>query len=174
MTYFFHIICPMICLVPKYQNAFLPEASFGHCRYLLVCACVCVRVSQACPCNNSLTHQARTTTCGQKMQNNLVKLPIVLQTSKVWYCLWIRAELCLDPGCEHRGMHAWYANSTNQNTCFGWLVEFGRWKFGMAKHPDLRACVTRYLVSCWHWISNTGAPPKLQGKIWDCNQKIDM
>ena len=46
-------------------------------------------------------------------------IAIDLITSKVRYCLWITAEPCLHLGCEYRGMHVWYANSTNQSTCFG-------------------------------------------------------
>ena len=38
---------------------------------------------------------------------------------------------------------------------------------------DLRVCVTRYLVPCSQRISNTGATPKLQGKIWYRNPRTD-
>ena len=64
---------------------FLPKASFGL-RVLSSPACVCVSVcvcesvcqSLACLCNNSGPVQARITKFGSKMQNTLVKVPIVL------------------------------------------------------------------------------------------------
>ena len=57
---------------------FLPEASFGlRVLSLPASVCVCVRQPQACPCHKSPRIQARTTKFGQKVQNNLVKVPIV-------------------------------------------------------------------------------------------------
>ena len=45
-------------------------------------------------------------------------------------------------------------------------------------HRDPHACATRYLIS-WHlWDFKTskhrGVPPKLQGRIWDCNLTNDI
>ena len=49
-------------------------------------ASVCLSVCQprACPCNNSSPLQARTTKLGQKMQNTLVKIPIVFGVDWPW------------------------------------------------------------------------------------------
>ena len=61
-----------------------PTLGFGYCLCLClsVCVCVsicvCVRQTRACPRHNSSRVQSRTTKFGQKMQNNLVKVPIVL------------------------------------------------------------------------------------------------
>ena len=73
------------------QGPFLPEASFGL-RVLslpasgCVCPSVCLSVCQslACPRDNSGPVQARITKFGPKMQNTLVKVPIVLWTDRTW------------------------------------------------------------------------------------------
>ena len=70
---------------------FLPEASFGlrvlslpASVCLCVSVCVCVRQPRACPRHKSPRIQARTTKFGQKVQNNLVKVPIVLGGDWPW------------------------------------------------------------------------------------------
>ena len=68
------------------KNAeFLSEATFGI-RVLPLpvsvcvcpCVCPCARQPRACPRDNSPPMQARTTKCGQTMQNSLFKVPIIL------------------------------------------------------------------------------------------------
>ena len=51
------------------------------------CPCPSVRLSirhQVCPCNNSSPVQARITKFGPKMQNTLIKVPIVLRGNQPW------------------------------------------------------------------------------------------
>ena len=76
-------VCPSVC------HTFLPEASFGLRVLSLpasVCMCVCQSVCQslACPRDNSGPVQARITKFGPKVQNNLVKVPIVLWNDRPW------------------------------------------------------------------------------------------
>ena len=65
-----------------------PVLAFGYCRCLrlsvCVSVCVCVRQPQACPRHKSPRVQARTTKFGQKVQNNLVKVPIVFGGGGDW------------------------------------------------------------------------------------------
>ena len=68
---------------------FLPEASFGFRVLSLpasVCLCVCVSLCQslACPCDNSGPVQASITKFGPKVQNNLLKVSIVLWSDHPW------------------------------------------------------------------------------------------
>ena len=61
-----------------------PVLAFGYCRCLRLSVCVCVRQPRACPHHNSSRVQARTTKFEQKMQNNLVKVTIVLGGDWPW------------------------------------------------------------------------------------------
>ena len=61
-----------------------PVLAFGYCRCLRLSVCVSVRQPRACPHHNSSRVQARTTKFGQKMQNNFVKVPIVLGGDWPW------------------------------------------------------------------------------------------
>ena len=65
-----------------------PVLAFGYCRCLrlsvCVSVCVCVRQPRACPRHKSPRVQARTTKFGQKVQNNLVKVPVVLGGDWPW------------------------------------------------------------------------------------------
>ena len=54
------------------------------CLSVWVSVCVCVRQPRACPRHKSRRVQARTTKFGQKVQNNLVKVPIVLGGDWHW------------------------------------------------------------------------------------------
>ena len=62
------------------RGQFWPSGIVVACVCLSVCVsvCVCVRQPRACPRHKSRRVQARTTKFGQKVQNNLVKVPIVL------------------------------------------------------------------------------------------------
>ena len=68
---------------------FLPEASFGL-RVLslpasvYVCVCLCVN-HLLCPRDNWRPVQARITKFGPKMQNTLVKVPVVLWSDRPWH-----------------------------------------------------------------------------------------
>ena len=60
-----------------------PVLASGYCR----CPCPSARPSvrhQVCPCDNSSPVQARITKFGSKMQNTLVKVPIVLGGNQPW------------------------------------------------------------------------------------------
>ena len=75
-------------LQTTFSNAFLPEASFDLRVLSLpasVCASVCQSVCQslACPHDNSGPVQVRITKFGPKVQNNLVKVPIVLWSDQL-------------------------------------------------------------------------------------------
>ena len=61
-----------------------PVLAFGYCRCLRLSVCVCVRQPRACPRHKSPRVRARTTKFGQKVQNNLVKVPIVLGGDWPW------------------------------------------------------------------------------------------
>ena len=63
-----------------------PVLAFGYCRCLRLCVCLCLSVckSLACPRDNSGPVQARITKFEPKMQNTLVKVPIVLWTDRPW------------------------------------------------------------------------------------------
>ena len=66
-----------------------PVLAFGYCRCLRLSVCcvsvrVFVRQPRACPRHKSSRVQARTTKFGQKVQNNLVKVPIVLGGNWPW------------------------------------------------------------------------------------------
>ena len=54
-------------------------SGYCHCLRLSVClsVCLCVRQPRVCPCLKSSSVQARTTKFWQKVQNNLIKVPIV-------------------------------------------------------------------------------------------------
>ena len=71
------------------RGQFWPSGIVVACVCLSVCVsvCVCVRQPWACPRHKSPRVQARTTKFGQKVQNNLVKVPIVLGTFKVKFNL---------------------------------------------------------------------------------------
>ena len=62
------------------RGQFWPSGIVVACVCLSVCVsvCVCVRQPRACPRHKSPRVQATTTKFGQKVQNNLVKVPIVL------------------------------------------------------------------------------------------------
>ena len=62
------------------RGQFWPSGIVIACVCLSVCVsvCVCVRQPRNCPRHNSPRVQARTTKFGQKVHNNLVKVPIVL------------------------------------------------------------------------------------------------
>ena len=68
------------------RGQFWPSGIVVACVCLSVCAsvCVCVRQPWACPCHKSPRVQARTTKFGQKVQNNLVKVPIVFGGDCPW------------------------------------------------------------------------------------------
>ena len=68
------------------QGQFWPSGIVVACVCLSVCVsvCVCVRQPRACPRHKSRRVQARTTKFGQKVQNNLVKVPIVLGGDWPW------------------------------------------------------------------------------------------
>ena len=61
-----------------------PVLAFGYCRCLRLSVCVCVRQPRACPRHKSSRVQTRTTKFRQKVQNNLVKVPIVLRGNWPW------------------------------------------------------------------------------------------
>ena len=73
-----------------------PVLAFRYCRYLhlsvclsvrlyeCVCVCLCVHQPRPCPHDNSSRVEARTTKFGQKMQNNLLMVPIVLGSDWPW------------------------------------------------------------------------------------------
>ena len=68
------------------RGQFWPSGIVVACVCLSVCVsvCVCVRQPRACPRHKSRRVQARTTKFGQKVQNNLVKVPIVLGGDWPW------------------------------------------------------------------------------------------
>ena len=68
------------------RGQFWPSGIVVACVCLSVCVsvCVCVRQPWACPCHKSPRVQARTTKFGQKVQNNLVKVPIVFGGDCRW------------------------------------------------------------------------------------------
>ena len=60
-----------------------PVLASGYCRF----PCPSIRPSvrhQVCPCDNSSTVQARITKFGPQVENNLVKIPIVLWDNWPW------------------------------------------------------------------------------------------
>ena len=63
-----------------------PVLAFGYCRCLRLCVCVRQSVCQslACPRDNSGPVQARNTKFRSHVQNNLVKVPIVLWSNWPW------------------------------------------------------------------------------------------
>ena len=61
-----------------------PVLAFGYCRCLRLCLCQSVCQSLACPHDISRPVQARITKFGPKVQNNLVKVPIVLWSDRPW------------------------------------------------------------------------------------------
>ena len=68
------------------RGQFWPSGIVVACVCLSVCVsvCVCVRQPRACPRHKSSRVQARTTKFGQKVQNNLFKVPIVLGGNWPW------------------------------------------------------------------------------------------
>ena len=58
--------------------------TFGYCRCLLLCVCQSVCQLLACPRDNSGSVQARITKFGPKVQNYLVKVPVVLWSYPSW------------------------------------------------------------------------------------------
>ena len=78
-SFFFRHFCPF------YLRPVL-ALSYCHCLYLCVCVSVSVCQTRFCPCDNSSPVQARTTKFGQKwkMQNTLIKIPIVLGVDGSW------------------------------------------------------------------------------------------
>ena len=68
------------------RGQFWPSGIVVACVCLSVCVsvCVCVRQPRACPGHKSPRVQARTTKFGQKVQNNLVKVPIVFGCDWPW------------------------------------------------------------------------------------------
>ena len=68
------------------RGQFWPSGIVVACVCLSVCVSVfvCVRQPRACPRHKSRRVQARTTKFGQKVQNNLVKVPIVLGGDWPW------------------------------------------------------------------------------------------
>ena len=70
----------------KYYTNYFTRGQFWPSAIVVACVCVCVSVcvcqsmcqSLACPRDNSGPVQARITKFGPKMQNTLVKVPIVL------------------------------------------------------------------------------------------------
>ena len=72
------------------RGQFWPSGIVVACVCLSVCVsvCVCVRQPRACPRHKSPRVQARTTKFGQKVQNNLVKVPIVLGGDWPWPSRW--------------------------------------------------------------------------------------
>ena len=68
------------------RGQFWPSGIVVACVCLSVCVsvCVCVRQPRACPRHKSPRVQARTTKFRQKVQNNLVKVPIVLGGDWPW------------------------------------------------------------------------------------------
>ena len=68
------------------RGQFWPSGIVVACVCLSVCVsvCVCVRQPRACPRHKSPRFQARTTKFGQKVQNNLVKVPIVFGGNWPW------------------------------------------------------------------------------------------
>ena len=65
-----------------------PVLAFGYCcclhLYIYVHVSVCVYQSLACPHDNSGPVQARITKFGLKLQNTLVKVPIVFGSNQPW------------------------------------------------------------------------------------------
>ena len=72
------------------RGQFWPSGIVVACVCLSVCVSVCVYVHQprACPRHKSPRVQARTTKFGQKVQNNLVKVPIILGGNWPWPSRW--------------------------------------------------------------------------------------
>ena len=68
------------------RGQFWPSGIVIACVCLFVCVSVrvCVRQPRACPRPKSWRVQARTTKFGQKVQSNLVKVPIVLGGNWPW------------------------------------------------------------------------------------------
>ena len=68
------------------RGQFWPSGIVVACVCLSVCVsvCVCVRQSRACPCHKSSRVQASTIKFGQKVQKNLVKVPIVFGGDWSW------------------------------------------------------------------------------------------
>ena len=74
------------------EAVLLPEASFrlrvlslpaSVCLCVCVSVCVCVRQPRACPRHKSSHIQARNAKFGQKVQNNLLMVPIVLEVDRL-------------------------------------------------------------------------------------------
>ena len=82
----FHLIKYLLTTFIFTRGQFWPSGIVVACVCLSVCVsvCVCVRQPRACPCHKSRRVQARTTKFGQKVQNNLVKVPIVLGGDWPW------------------------------------------------------------------------------------------
>ena len=72
----------------KIEDYFYPRPvlAFGYCRCLRLCVrvCVCVCQSRACPHDTSPLVQAIITKFGTKVQNTLVKVPIVFEDDRPW------------------------------------------------------------------------------------------
>ena len=77
---------PLFSIILFTRGQFWPSGIVVACVCLSVCVsvCVCVRQPRACPRHKSRRVQARTTKFGQKVQNNLVKVPIVLGGDWPW------------------------------------------------------------------------------------------
>ena len=75
-------VCNVINIILLARNRFWPSVivvvCFFLCVFVAVCQCVCVCTSLSCPCHRSSPIQAGTIKLRQKMQNTLVKIPMVL------------------------------------------------------------------------------------------------
>ena len=100
-------------------------------------------------------------------------IAIDLITSKVRYSLWFTAALFTSRLCAWL-THAWYANSTNQTVR---QTQTSLWEFGRSNHGIMTSGIhphaRRATFSTWHGFQNTRVSQKLQGNIWDCNQRTN-
>ena len=133
------VACTQVSWEPCIFNPrFLPEASFWPSGIVVACVCLCVCV---CP---SVCPSTPSTKFGQKMQNNLVKVPIVLGAID----LNLQSQIWLQ----------------NQNSPHFELVRnITQYPFKLGS-PNLdQSCKIAWLWSLWFWVA---IDLDLQGQIW--------
>ena len=144
-----------------------PVLAYGYCRCLRLSVCVSVRQSLACPRDNSGPVQARITKFGPKIQNSLIKVPIVLWSDRPWpsrsnlrYFELVRTishhpfkllafKVKFDLKCQiFRFRHYWkYTTTTFFLVCF-----FISIIFQFLQLPALTTDIVNYHVLCCHDI----------------------